>query len=433
MYPPQDEGRKETYSTSQPSDISARTRVDSYLTTRGEEESGRTISPYPVFVRPTQNRVLGGVAAGLAQHIGWDTRMVRIGLLLLVMVSGLGLALYLALWAFTPAEDESLSAQTQHSQPRTKSENTHHGRNSVWLVVLVGVFFVLKFGNLPNLIPVGFLAPLVLTVGGLFIAWMAYDRGVGSWGAKIAVIVGAILMLGGIIVGVVLWNLGTGGFGTALITVILTVLGILFLTAPLLMKIWRQIVATETARVAADQRAEMASHLHDSVLQTLALIQKRAEDSGEVTRLARGQERELRQWLFDPPVPGGRQFFQVLNNAAAEIEDRYGVSIAPVCVGHDLPLDEKTELVAAAAREAIQNAARHSGQQTVNVYAENTGDTLEVYVRDRGVGFELSEVAPHRHGIRDSIYGRMQRIGGQAEIHSAPGEGTEISLVVPLA
>jgi len=172
----------------------------------------------------------------------------------------------------------------------------------------------------------------------------------------------------------------------------------------------------------------MAAHLHDSVLQTLALIQKRAEDPREVAGLARRQERELRHWLLGGPEPTGQETMAgALERAAAEVEELHRVPIEVVTVG-DGPLDGRLEAIVAAAREAMTNAAKFAGSERVDLYAEVQPDRVGVFVRDRGVGFDLQAIPPDRRGVRDSIIGRMERHRGSAAVHSTPGQGTEIEL-----
>ncbi len=173
----------------------------------------------------------------------------------------------------------------------------------------------------------------------------------------------------------------------------------------------------------------MAAHLHDSVLQTLALIQKQADDPRMVATLARAQERDLRSWLYDDPGRTAHTLAAALRTAAAEVEDSHGVPVELVTVG-DRPLGPELEALAMAAREAMVNAAKHSGTDQVDVFAEAMPDGVEVFVRDRGRGFDPSQVPLDRLGVRGSIVDRMRRHGGEAVVRSEPGEGTEIRLAL---
>jgi signal transduction histidine kinase len=171
--------------------------------------------------------------------------------------------------------------------------------------------------------------------------------------------------------------------------------------------------------------------VHDQVLHTLALIQRSAADTKAVQRLARGQERTLRNWLYKPTGSPTDRFAAALEEVAAEVEDTYATAVETVVVG-DRAVDERVAALVAASREAMVNAARHAKVQTVSLYAEVEPALLSVFVRDRGAGFDPSTVEEHRHGVRGSIIGRMQRHGGAAEIRSEPGEGTEVRLTLPV-
>ncbi|HEX6146848.1 MAG TPA: ATP-binding protein [Acidimicrobiia bacterium] len=184
------------------------------------------------------------------------------------------------------------------------------------------------------------------------------------------------------------------------------------------------------ARIRSEERAEVAAHLHDSVLQTLALIQKGSADASEVRHLARVQERELRAWLLGARE-GGETMVGALEAACSEIERRLGVAVDLVAVG-DRGLDDRLQAMVAAAAESVMNAAKHSGVETISVYAEAGGDPVQVYVRDRGVGFEPGAVGSDRRGLAESVMGRMERHGGSAEISSSPGSGTEVRLSMPV-
>jgi signal transduction histidine kinase len=182
-------------------------------------------------------------------------------------------------------------------------------------------------------------------------------------------------------------------------------------------------------RARADDRAEIGGHLHDSVLQTLALIQQRAIDPAEVAHLARGQERELRRFINEMSSPHEHSFKAALCDAVAEVEDFQRVRIGVVVVG-DREVDPDAEAMIRAAREALVNAAKHSGSAEIAVFAEVAGDRTTVFVRDRGKGFDPETTGDGRLGLQDSIVGRMERHGGTAVVRSAPGEGTEIELAI---
>jgi signal transduction histidine kinase len=212
------------------------------------------------------------------------------------------------------------------------------------------------------------------------------------------------------------------------VAIVGTMLGLLF--GPWFVRLIRSLASERAARIREQERAELAAHLHDSVLQTLALIQKRAGDPREVAGLARRQERELRNWLHERPAMSGEDTLAVaLGRAAAEVEELHHVPIEVVTVG-DRPLNQELEAMVQAAREAMANAAKFAGADRVDLYAEVDAERVEMYVRDRGIGFDPVTIPPDRRGVRDSIIGRMERHHGRATVHSTPGEGTEVELVM---
>ncbi len=209
---------------------------------------------------------------------------------------------------------------------------------------------------------------------------------------------------------------------------VVVVLGVIF--GPWIVRLVRSRAAERSERIRSQERAEVAAHLHDSVLQTLAMVQRRADEPREVASLARRQERELRAWLAGRPAPEqAASLGAALEAAAAEVEDRHGVPVETVAVG-DATLDPAAEAVLAAAREAMTNAAKFGGGSTVDVFAEVSPERLNVFVRDRGPGFDMAQVPADRRGVRESIVGRMRRHGGRATITSAPGSGTEVELLL---
>jgi signal transduction histidine kinase len=213
------------------------------------------------------------------------------------------------------------------------------------------------------------------------------------------------------------------------IAMLVTVAGAALLTGPWWIRVMTQLSDERAERIRSQERAELAAHLHDSVLQTLALIQRNAESPREVARLARGQERELRTLLYGPAAASG-QLARRLHETAAEVEDAYAVSVDIVVVG-DAPLDDSLAAVVAATREGLINAAKHSGTTAVSVYAEVEPNEVSVFVRDRGVGFDPDAVAADRQGVRGSIVGRIERHGGEVRIRSAAGSGTELEIRMP--
>lgn len=251
------------------------------------------------------------------------------------------------------------------------------------------------------------------------------------------VIGGAVLAGTGVVVAALIATGGTQGPDAAGSVAMLAILaaGLLLLVGvvvlPWLFLLIRTLARERAARVRAEEHAEVATHLHDSVLQTLTLIQKRTGDPAAVARLARHAERELRGWLYGPDAGAPADLAGALRTAATEVEDRFGISVELVTVG-TCPLNERTRGVVAAAGEALTNAAKHAGVAKVSLYAEVAGDQLLVAVRDRGRGFDPATTGRDRHGLAESIVGRMQRLGGTCTIHATPGSGTEVELRLPV-
>lgn len=377
--------------------------------------------PYPVYLRPRSGRVVAGVAAGLAVHLRVDVFYVRLAFIIGSFLSGLGAAVYAGLWMFSKASEEVVLPPREQELSR-----------SVYLLLALvgGAGFVVSASFVSGL-PTVVLVPLLLAGVGAVLAWQAYDRGLDSGRSHLTIVGGAVLMLAGIVV-TIFYAERSGGFAAAIFAVVLTLAGAAALGVPLVVRLWDSLAEERAAKAASEERAEIASRLHDSVLQTLALIQKRSGDPAEVVRLARGQERELRQWLFDAEEKSAQSVFAAVETACGEVEDLFGVRIAPVTVGEDTALTEDTKAVVLAAREAMVNAAKHAGVEKLDVYAEILAGELSIFVRDRGAGFDPADIPADRHGIRDSIEGRMERIGGQARIRSTAGEGTEVSVTYRL-
>jgi signal transduction histidine kinase len=241
---------------------------------------------------------------------------------------------------------------------------------------------------------------------------------------------GTALVLGGALI--FLWLSGAlDAARDVLLSVFVVVVAIALIATPWWLRLVRGLTEEREERIRSQERAEVAAHLHDSVLQTLALMQKRAAEPREVAALARRQERELRAWLNGERRDRPRATLAAaLAGAVAEVEDDHGVPVEVVAVG-DCPLDEDTGALVAATREAVVNAVKFAGGAPVSVYAEVAADRVEVFVRDRGPGFDPAAVPDDRRGLRESVLGRMDRHGGTAQVHSRPGAGTEIELVLP--
>ncbi len=388
--------------------------------------------------RAGEGALLGGVCAGVARKAGIDPLWVRLGFIAATMAGGFGIALYALAWALVPGEE---------ARPTTA------GRRGALEVAagaaLLGVALLLVLRASGLWFSDAVVWPLVLVAAGAGLLW---GGGRGRGGREStpappsappedplpppAVRRAALVSRAGLGVALVvaagLTFLGTVGALSAARDVVLAVLvavgvlGVIF--APLVARLMRSLGVERTERIRTQERADLAAHLHDSVLQTLALVQKRAQEPQEVAALARRQERELRAWLSGRPVPGADMTLRAgLEAAAGEVEHAHGVRVEVVGVG-DSELDPASAAVLAAAREAMVNAAKFGGGSPVDVYVEAEDGQVDVFVRDRGPGFDPAAVPPDRRGVRESILGRMARAGGRAEIRRAPGGGTEVEL-----
>jgi signal transduction histidine kinase len=224
---------------------------------------------------------------------------------------------------------------------------------------------------------------------------------------------------------------GSGISGQATLAIIGVLAATVLVFGPWVAQLVRQLGDERRSRIRSEERAELAAHLHDSVLHTLALLQ-RADVPHELRALARGQERELRAWLNGEPST--RDEPGTLRGAVAAIAGRVEqlgtITVESVVVG-DAPLDERVRAVVGACSEAAVNAARHSGAPEVSVYVEVESDQINGFVRDRGRGFEPGKVADGRRGLEQSVKGRVRRHGGRATVTSGPGLGTEVHVHMP--
>ncbi|MET9590987.1 PspC domain-containing protein [Streptomyces sp. NPDC006516] len=418
----------------------ATTRAPSSLAPEPEEPAPRKL------YRSADGRMLGGVARGLAGHLGLPVAWVRFVFLGLFFADGLGALLYAVFWIVVPLGVGGVET------PRSLFETAPDGRRrlrkpdkgQVFALVALLIGAVIFVGN----VDMGskadrYVWPALLIGAGSVLVWRQADNARRArW-----IEVGRrrrVLHLARGLAGVALVGLGLAAFmvvrgsaaqlGTALTAAIAVLTGIALLAGPYLIRMTQDLSEERLMRIRAQERAEVAAHVHDSVLHTLTLIQRNADDGGEVRRLARAQERELRNWLYNPEGTGKEEaeeptsLAEAVKRAAAEVEDKHGVPLEVVVVG-DCPLDEKLVAQMQAAREAMVNAAKYGGEGgAVQVFAEVEGRTVFVSVRDRGPGFDLDAVPGDRMGVRESIIGRMQRNGGTARLRSVPGGGTEVEL-----
>jgi signal transduction histidine kinase len=426
------------------------------MTSTAPPATPRTPHPAPGVrraARDTEHPILGGVAAGLARHLGMPVLWVRAGFVLAAFLHGLGVFLYAGLWLILPADpgfEQSTpggeSATRGGRRPRRIRRLADAGPAIALAALGFGALLVVEavFGQGLVLIPVA------LGVAGVTLLWRQADEtqrerwldatgridprrvvfGNGGWASYARVAAGVVLVFTSLL----FFALRGGSWGMArdlTLAGLLGVVGLVVVIGPWIHRLGSDLSAERAERVRSQERADVAAHLHDSVLQTLALIQKNSSDGQAVARLARAQERDLRAWLYAGESTTADTIAAALRAAAAEVEDSHGVAVDVVVVG-DRPYCEAARPVVAAAREAIVNAAKHARVDRVDVYAEITADAVEVFVRDRGVGFDTGGVPADRHGVTGSIMDRMTRHGGSADVRSTPGEGTEVRLSLPL-
>ena len=249
-----------------------------------------------------------------------------------------------------------------------------------------------------------------------------------------AALVQVVLGVGLVVTGVAVFFVATPSVespGAGILATAAIAVGLVNIFGPWWWRLTHDLSAERQERIRSQERAEVAAHIHDSVLQTLALIQRNSADARMVSTLARSQERELRAWLYGTPaVDSNESLSTAIQRVGDEIEDLHRVTVETVAVG-DCAVDERLVALVSSSREALTNAARHSGAAVVSAYIEVEPDQVTVFVRDRGKGFDLDEVPSDRRGIADSILWRMERHGGKAVIRSEPGQGTEVELVMP--
>lgn len=474
----------------------------------------------PPLVR-SSDRMIAGVCSGLADHLGWPVKYVRLGMILACFAGGAGVVFYAWLWTMVPTADESAKRNARRpaspiaptvslptatsSGPRTFDAGLPPaavgGPAVGWLPPRSGhptvdaavgapglggaaAFTVDSTGTVPDIdgtgsndgaaratwfnfrriqygkeillgaglllvatiliarqfgvdVPLGTLIPAAAILGGAAIAWMQLDETrraglvdktkadqAGGW---VRLAAGLALVVAGVLVMVS----GSGSWEQtwlALLASVAVLGGVVLVLLPWGLKFWKDLETERAGRVRETERAEIAAHLHDSVLQTLALIQRRAGSEQDVVRLARAQERELRSWLFSDAAKEAGLLAERIKSVAAEVEDAHGHAVEVVTVG-DTQMTDRHEALVQAAREAMQNAARHGGG-TVSVYVESTDGSTEIFIKDRGPGFDLDAVPDDRLGVKESIIGRMKRHGGTAVINSS-SDGTEVRLALP--
>ncbi len=396
--------------------------------------------------RGREDRLAGGVAAGVAARTGFDVTVVRTVFVLASLLGGFGAAAYVLAWLLVPADGgDSNIAREALTDRRGIALAAGLGSLLVVVLLIASALGAAWLGNLAW--------PLVISVAGIVLIWRnapadeqalmrrlaeplpGLTDGNRRSGTVLRLSFAALLLAGGLIA------LLSGNESIALLRplggVALVIAAIVVVLAPWWLRIARDLVVERQARVRAEERADMAAQVHDSVLQTLALIQRRAGEPQQVIQLARAQERELRAWLFDGRAPGsidrqGMTFAAGVRLIQQEVEAQHRVAVEAVTVG-DCELDDDLSALLAAAREATVNAVKWSGAEVVSIFAEVEPAEVSLFVRDRGRGFDPESVPGDRKGLAESVHARMARRGGSAAVRSAQGEGTEVSLTMPRA
>ncbi len=372
--------------------------------------------------RSSDDRVVSGVAAGLASSLGVPAPYVRAAFVVLAFAGGVGIVVYLIVWALSSGASDSVAAEPLPERQRL-----------ALVLIFVGVLLALRGVGVWFTDEVVW--PVALVAFGVAAVW---DRREGTPGttaqdvffnqSRGRMVAGGILLL----IGLSSFFSAVDAFaalGSVMVAVTVTVIGFMFLFGPWVWRMASDLATERRERIRTEERSEMAAHLHDSVLQTLALIQ-RSDDSKRMVTLARAQERELRSWLYGT-TDGQDRFGSALEMMASRVEASHDLPVEVVTVG-DLAMSDDVRALVAAAGEAVTNAAKHSGAPRISVYAEVAADQVQVWVSDQGTGFDPDRVDGDRRGIAESIRGRMARHGGKVEIETEEGEGTEVHLSLPL-
>ncbi len=405
----------------------------------------------PRATRVAEGAWLGGVCTGLARHLGWPLMAVRVAFVALATFQFIGVIAYGALWLLLPPESTVKAPGLESATRAGMRDQTKPKRRIDWGMLLalialgIGLLWIMQNTGLG--VSSQLFWPVAFACAGAALVWRQADSAQqkrwrdeaggkvwlapfvarGGWPSLVRVIIG--LGLVGAAFGIVLAQRGQiSQLPDVMAMTMLALAGVAIVLAPWLHRSRTALNQARAERVRADARADMAAHLHDSVLQTLAMIQRQADDPKAVQQLARRQERELRNWLYGDELHEAT-LKAALTAAAAEVEDERGVPVELVTVG-DCDTSESIQALVRAAREAMVNAAKHSGADKIDVYAEVDEESVEVFVRDRGKGFDVDAVAQDRLGVKGSIIDRMARHGGTATIRSAGSDGTEVRLEI---
>ena len=398
------------------------------------------------LVRP-RLRIVAGVCAGFARHSGLPVTVVRTVTFVLALCGGAGVLLYAWLWATTPDESPAATAESaDEAAPLPKAaltgtraasgtiESRQPPVTEIFLgLALVGTAGALIANRLGADLPLDAIIPAIVALAGTGLAWRQFAELRSGAGPRspgmLARALGALVLVA---LGILLFFVTSESpnVWTVVVAALSVLVGVAVVVAPWAVRLTRDLSDERAAREREAERAEMAAHLHDSVLQTLALIQQKAGPHSDAARLARAQERDLREWLFTGTPNGPVDLAAELRGIATTLERDFAVHVDVVAVGS--ADREVPEALLAAAREAMLNAARHAGG-SVSVYLESSPSAIEVSVTDRGPGFTVDSIPSDRWGVRESILARMHRAGGTATVRPGPGgTGTDIRLTLPL-
>jgi signal transduction histidine kinase/phage shock protein PspC (stress-responsive transcriptional regulator) len=388
------------------------------------QETRDPVVPSPLLRRSVLDRLVTGTAGGLAERLRVDPIVVRLGFVLLTLAGGLGLLLYGLGFVVSSEPEPDAAAPDGPRRIRTVATGA----------IVLGFLLVLRdlgawFGD-------SIVLPATVAVLGSSVLGGRAAPARRSDGRRLGSVTGVVrtaVGFGMVGVGTIWLVAATGPFTISFGSIVLATAAVAALAlgvGPFVVRAIRQAAGERRERIRSEERSAVAAHLHDSVLQTLALIQ-RSDPSPQVATLARRQERELRSWLYGRRIglSHGR-LGEALEAMAARVEEHHAVTVDVVAVG-DCPMDDCLVAMVDACGEAALNAARHSGDTAVSVFVEVSPDRVEAYVRDRGRGFSPQDVGDDRHGIEHSIRGRIDRAGGRTAISSRPGDGTEVHLWIP--
>jgi signal transduction histidine kinase/phage shock protein PspC (stress-responsive transcriptional regulator) len=379
------------------------------------------------LTRSPTDRVVLGVAGGIGERIGVDPIVVRLGFGLLVLAGGVGFVLYLL--------GILASVDPDPARPGPPSRKARLRPTIAFAAILAGVLLILRdtglwFGD-------DVVWPMALGAIGSAVLWSRAEVGRSRFasfvsrghGAPVRTVTGVLLIGAGVSLFLVSGR-RSGLLANAPLAAASAIVGVVVIVGPWVTRLVRQLADERRERIRSQERAAISAHLHDSVLQTLALIQ-RADDPRRMSNLARTQERELRSWLYGRTNPPDHLTLSgAIDALVDQVEREHAIVVEAVSVG-DAPIDEASRALLAAAREALVNAARHSGATTASLFVEIEGDRMAAYVRDQGAGFDRASIGVDRRGIADSIEGRIRSVGGSAEVVSTVGAGTEVRLSVP--